>query len=187
MSSKVGKSSKPIGRMAWLQHPMCPHVCIPSSQPLLGYGDMDHGWWHHQMGHQHHLYIHPMPCHASQHMLNTYYLMPRSHQTFRPVLAVKLLGIMFKNWLFTLLQSDLLTNGVWIGRCDQRLTHLLNFCIALEILVGAFSLRREGLESHHIIIQIHNNDLWDWQYCAEHFPRSVWMWECYVEYCHAHI
>ena len=50
-------------------------------------------------------------------------LMPRSHQTFCPVLAVKLLGIMFRYrcWptTFTLLQLEMPTDGVWTGQRDQ--------------------------------------------------------------------
>ena len=39
----------------------------------------------------------------------------------------------------------------------------------------------------HNIIQIHNNVLWDWQYYAEYFSHSYWMWGIFVKYCQSHI
>ena len=51
--------------------------------------------------------------------------MPRSHQIFRSVLAVKLLGIMFRNrwWptTFSLLQPEMPTDGVGTAQCDRPL------------------------------------------------------------------
>jgi len=67
-------------------------------------------------------------------------LMPRSHQTFRHVPTVKLLGIMFINrcWptLFTLLQLEMLTDGVLNGQCDQpiklRVTRSIHVILGIE-------------------------------------------------------
>ena len=52
-------------------------------------------------------------------------LMPRSHQAFRPVRAVKLLGLCSRidlgPPLFTLLQLEMPTDGARIARCDRYL------------------------------------------------------------------
>jgi hypothetical protein len=60
-----------------------------------------------------------------------HHINPQPHQTFRPVLAVKLLGdhvqeIDIGQPLFTLLQPEMLTNAAISGWCDQPLSFYTN-------------------------------------------------------------
>jgi hypothetical protein len=61
-------------------------------------------------------------------------LRPQSHPTFRPVLAMKLLGIMLRNrcWPATLytITTEILTDGTRSGRCDRPLNYIsLLICV----------------------------------------------------------
>ena len=76
-----------------------------------------------------------MPTHSITTRWSDQLLMPWSHQTFRPVPTVKLLGIMFRidvgPPLFTLLQPEMPTDGARSCRCDQPLSPHLRFCVPL--------------------------------------------------------
>lgn len=46
--------------------------------------------------------------------------MPRSHQRFRPVPAVKLVAIVLEKQMFTLLKPEMPMDVARSGRCNQR-------------------------------------------------------------------